>query len=171
MIVNHYRIRCNITNNRTNAPVVVPNNTTDINNIITEIKAVLPKVDYTTKQILSAISTVDHNCNITNNNTIKCIHVGELSQWQLVSRLLSIHIEMYHLWQQKYRIICKDKSSNTHNPLIIINIHHYISAIMATLLTTSLTIIFIAIFFIMFYHNRKMFGLCCYIFNLNSEYI
>ena len=75
-------IRVNITNNRTNTPVLEPNNAADINNIITEMKAVLyelhnktDKVSVKTKQILqSAISIVDHNGNIANNNTIKYNH-------------------------------------------------------------------------------------------------
>ena len=60
----------------------VANNTADINNFITEIKAVLSelhnkreKVSVKTKQILlSAISAVDHNGNITNTNFNKYIH-------------------------------------------------------------------------------------------------
>ena len=46
--------------------------------------------------------------------------------------------------------------------LIIANIHHYISTILATFLTTSFTIILIGIFFIIFHYHLKMFGLCFY---------
>ena len=63
----------NITNNRTNTPVVVSNSTAERNNIIREIKAVLSELHSKTI-LLSAMSTVDHHGNISNTNAIKCIH-------------------------------------------------------------------------------------------------
>ena len=86
----HYRMRCNITNNRTNTPVLEPSKqqltnipaTAETNDIITEIKAVLSelpnntgKISVETKQmLLSAMSTADQNGNITNTKDIKRIH-------------------------------------------------------------------------------------------------
>ena len=46
--------------------------------------------------------------------------------------------------------------------LIFCNIHHYISTIKGTLLTTSFTITFIVIFFTVFHYHPKIFALCWY---------
>ena len=84
-------MRSKITNNRTNTLVLVPGKqqlidntaTADVNNVVSEIKAVLAelhnkvgKASVKTKQkLLSAMSTADHNGNITNNIGIKFMDI------------------------------------------------------------------------------------------------